>query len=100
MKKETYFQSLYKLLRKLPENDRQTTVAFYREIVEDRMENGLSEEAAVASLGDVHQLAQKILLENPQRRSSTKPLWIALGVTMAVLVGMGALVTCGVLTYR
>ena len=73
MKKETYFQTLYKLLRKLPENDRQTTVAFYREIVEDRMENGLSEEAAVASLGDVHQLAQKILLENPQRRSSTKP---------------------------
>ena len=59
MKKETYFQTLYKLLRKLPENDRQTTVAFYREIVEDRMENGLSEEAAVASLGDVHQLAQK-----------------------------------------
>lgn len=100
MKKETYFQTLYKRLRKLPENDRQTTVAFYREIVEDRMENGLSEEAAVASLGDVHQLAQKILLENPQRRSSTKPLWIALGVTMAVLVGMGALVTCGVLTYR
>ena len=100
VKKETYFQTLYKLLRKLPENDRQTTVAFYREIVEDRMENGLSEEAAVASLGDVHQLAQKILLENPQRRSSTKPLWIALGVTMAVLVGMGALVTCGVLTYR
>lgn len=45
MKKETYFQTLYKLLRKLPENDRQTTVAFYREIVEDRMENGLSEEA-------------------------------------------------------
>ncbi len=64
------------------------------------MENGLSEEATAASLGDVHQLAQKILLENPQRRSSTKPLWIALGVTMAVLVGMGALVTCGVLTYR
>lgn len=100
MKKEAYFQTLYKLLRKLPENDRQTTVAFYREIVEDRMESGLSEEEAVASLGDIHQLAQKILLENPQRRSNTKPLWIALGVTMAVLVGMGALAICGILTFR
>ena len=72
MKKETYFQKLYQLLRALPDCDRNTIVAFYQEIVEDKMESGLSEEEAVASLGDVNQLAQKILLENPQRRPSLK----------------------------
>lgn len=100
MKKETYFQKLYQLLRALPDCDRNTIVAFYQEIVEDKMESGLSEEEAVASLGDVNQLAQKILLENPQRRPSLKPIWIALGVVVAILVVLGVWTALGIVTYQ
>lgn len=101
MKKEAYFQRLNQLLRKLPDEDRETILAFYREIVEDKMENGIPEEEAVASLGDVGQLAQKILLENPRRRSSnTKPLFIALGIILGILAILGACTAMGLTAYR
>ena len=102
MKKEAYFQKLSRLIRKLPEEDRETILAFYREIVEDKIESGIPEEEAVASLGSVNLLARKILAENPQRRSSgAKPLLIALGATLGVLLLLwGGLTAAGVISYR
>lgn len=86
MTKETYFQMLRKRLKKLPDDDREKILAFYREIVEDKIESGIPEEQALADLGDVQQLVQKILSENPNRRpAGTKPFLVALGVTVLVL---------------
>lgn len=102
MTKDVYFQKLRKLLRKLPEKDRETILSFYREIVEDKIENGIPEEEAVESLGDVGQLAQKILMENPQRRSGgVHPLVIILVcVLLGVVVLFGVVTTMGLVAYR
>lgn len=68
MSKEQYLRKLRSLIRDLPKNERRAAVDFYREIIEDKMESGQSEAQAVAELGDVYSLAQKILGENPNRR--------------------------------
>lgn len=68
MNKETFLSLLSSLINDLPDNECVTILDFYREIIEDKVENGISEAAAVAELGDVYQLAQKILQENPNRK--------------------------------
>ncbi|HEX2985918.1 MAG TPA: DUF4097 family beta strand repeat-containing protein [Caproiciproducens sp.] len=68
MSKEQYLRKLRSLIRELPADERKTILDFYREILEDKMENGQPESEAVAELGDVYALARKILAENPNRR--------------------------------
>lgn len=68
MNKELYLKRLRSLIRALPDGERRTIIDFYREIIEDKMESGQTEAEAVAELGDVHVLAQKILAENPNRK--------------------------------
>ena len=67
MEKEEYLKELSRLLRSLSDEERKKILEFYREIIEDKMENGEAEEQAVKDLGDVRILAQKILSENPNR---------------------------------
>lgn len=68
MNKELYLKRLRSLTRALPDEERRTIIDFYREIIEDKIESGQTEAQAVAELGDVHALAQKILSENPNRK--------------------------------
>ena len=68
MNKELYLKKLRYLIRALPNSERETIIDFYREIIEDKIENGEAEAQAVAELGNVNALAQKILMENPNRR--------------------------------
>jgi hypothetical protein len=68
MNKELYIKRLRLLIRALPNGERETVVDFYREMIDDKIENGETQEQAVAGLGDVNALAQKILMENPNRK--------------------------------
>lgn len=68
MNKDRYLKNLSRLIRRLPDDERERVVEFYREIIEDKMENGETEEQAVGDLGDVGSLARKILSENPNRK--------------------------------
>ncbi len=88
MNKELYLKRLRSLIRALPDEERRTILDFYREIIEDKIENGQSEAQAVAELGDVHVLAQKILIENPNRKPADagKIVGIALASFFGVIV--------------
>ena len=50
----------------LPEEDKQRSVDYYGEMIDDRMEDGLSEEEAVAAVGDLEEIIQQILSETPR----------------------------------
>ena len=50
MDKESYLARLREALRGLPEADIAESLAYYTELIEDRMEEGLSEAEAVAGL--------------------------------------------------
>ena len=65
MNKEEFLVSLRNRLAGLSGEDIAERLAFYGESIDDRVEDGLTEEEAVAQLGDVDDIAARILREIP-----------------------------------
>lgn len=63
MTKQMFLERLGAELRRMPQEERCRTLSYYDELVDDRMEDGQSEEEAVASLGEPEQVAREILGE-------------------------------------
>lgn len=107
MKKQEFLDKLKASLWAMPEADKQRSMDYYAEMIDDRMEDGLSEEEAVAAIGDLDEIVRQILTESPRPPATVKkeqkqqkrglepwmivllvlgsPLWISL-VTAAVSV--------------
>ena len=66
MKKQEFLDALKKELWALPEADQQNSLEYYAEMIDDRMEEGLSEEEAVAAIGDMEEIVAQILTETPR----------------------------------
>lgn len=67
----TKLQFLYELdekLSMLSEADRNKSLEYYSEMIDDRMEDGLSEKAAVAALGSIDEIYNDIISEMPLHR--------------------------------
>ncbi len=74
MKKKEFLDALSRGLSPLPKRERDERVNFYREMIDDRIEEGIPEEEAVAGVGTVDGIVSQILSERPavvkeQRRS-------------------------------
>lgn len=92
MNKATFLTQLREQLSPLPAAEIDTTLSFYEEDLADRMEDGMSEEEAVASLGSVEHIAAELLGELPlstmisnrvkqsHQKSKHKALWIFLAI--------------------
>ena len=65
MNKFEFITALRAKLWSIPEEDRQRSVDYYSEMIDDRIEDGLSEEAAVAAIGDLDEIVKNILAETP-----------------------------------
>ena len=65
MCKAEFLQALESGLKGLPQEDIEERLAFYGEMLDDRMEEGLSEEEAVAAVGPVDQVINEIIAETP-----------------------------------
>jgi len=65
MNKEMFLTGLCERLSKLPQDEIKEQLAFYSEMIDDRVEDGLSEEAAVAEIGPVDEIAKQIMSEIP-----------------------------------
>lgn len=63
MNKQQFLDQLRQKLASLPESEIQRSLTFYEEIISDRMEEGMTEEAAVAGLGDPEVIAEGIILD-------------------------------------
>ncbi len=91
MKKEEYLDQIRQLLQSLPPEDLERSLAFYAESIDDRMEDGMSEEEAVAAMESPESAANAILLEQPlstlvkarvrdrRKKSALEILLLALG---------------------
>ena len=66
MSKYEFLTNLRAKLWALPEEDKQRSIDYYAEMIDDRMEDGLSEEEAVAAIGDLDEIVQQILSETPR----------------------------------
>ena len=65
MQKTEFLDRLRTALADLPAEELEKTLGYYAEMIEDRMEDGMDEEAAVAAMGDPEAVAREILLDAP-----------------------------------
>ena len=106
MDKKEFLSRLAEGLSGLPRDEVEERLAFYGEGIDDRMEDGLSEEEAVAAIGPVEGIVAQTLDEiplpklvkervQPKRRLRAweivllavgSPLWLALGIAAAAIL--------------
>lgn len=63
--KQEFLAKLKKGLSGLPQSDIDERLAFYEEMIDDRIEDGLSEEDAVNEIGDIDEIISQIISETP-----------------------------------
>jgi len=106
MNKQEFFAQLRKRLSGLPEQDVEERLSFYSEMIDDRQEEGLSEEAAVAAVGSVDEIVAAVVADTPlskiakerikpKRRLSLgeivllvlgSPIWLSLGIAAFAVI--------------
>ena len=65
MNKEAFLAELRARLSGLPENETEERISFYREMIDDRMADGQTEEEAVAGIGSMDEIIEQITAEIP-----------------------------------
>ena len=65
MKKNEFLQELSMEILGLPQEDVEHWLEYYTEMLEDRIEEGMSEQEATAALGDPKAIARQILAQTP-----------------------------------
>jgi len=65
MTKDEFLTELRKRLSSLPPEDIEKSAAYYGEMIDDRMEDGMTEAEAVAALGTVDEILVEILANTP-----------------------------------
>lgn len=73
MRKNEFLDKLKASLWSMPEADKQRSADYYAEMIDDRMEDGLSEEEAVAAIGNLDDIVKQILQETPRPPAAVKP---------------------------
>ena len=90
MTKEIFLHQLRIRLTRLPEAEIQQHLDYYSEIIDDMLEDGISEEDAIASFGSVDETAQAILQDTPlttlvRQTARPKKGWTAPAIILAVI---------------
>ena len=90
MTKREFLDDLKSRLSQLPPDEIGKRLAYYAELIDDMVEDGMDEAAAVAKLGDVSKIADDILREQPLPtlvKSRVRPSggWTALDIVLLVL---------------
>lgn len=72
MSKQEFLTQLRNGLSGLPQDDIEERLIFYREIIEDHMEEGLSEEEAISAVGSVDEIVTQVLSDTPLVKIATE----------------------------
>lgn len=106
MNKFEFIETLKKGLRDLPNDEITERISFYSEIIDDRIDEGLSEEEAVEMIGSVDKIIEEIISEmslskqvikkiKPKRKVSVKaliviilgsPIWLSLLMVIVAIL--------------
>ena len=106
MLKNEFLTRLRAGLKGLPQEDIEQWISFYGEIIDDRMEEGLSEGEAVAAVGSVQEIADQVIREIPIKKIAKEkvkstgrlnawqvvllvlgsPVWLSLGIAMLAVI--------------
>ncbi len=67
MNKNEFIEALYSRLGDIPRENTAVSVDYYCEMIDDRIEDGLAEDEAVAAIGSIDDIAAQIYAEQPVR---------------------------------
>lgn len=90
MNKQEFLKTLKSKLSGIPEETINESLEYYNEIIDDKTDDGLTEEEAVAELDSIEKIADNILSEIPlglivkEKVKTRKPIG-ALGITLLAL---------------
>ena len=85
MSKQEFLLLLKKRLLKLPKKEVKERILFYSEMIDDRIEEGLSEEEAVSEIGNIDDVANQIILESSNEEESTRKQHNIWGIVLLVI---------------
>lgn len=90
MNKESFLHALKKELRGLSDEDLASSLDYYAEMIDDRVESGMSESEAVCAIGSPSSAAHDILLDMPlpkilKSKYKKKSHWRAWEIVLLVL---------------
>lgn len=106
MCKQEFLAQLRKGLSGLPQRDIEERLSFYSEMIDDRMEEGLSEDEAVLAVGSVEEIVSQIIGDIPLAKLAKErvkgnrrlksweivllvlgsPLWLSLGIAAFAVI--------------
>ena len=87
MTKLEFLNQLRKQLSGLPEDDLAERLTFYSEMIDDRMEEGLSEQDAVSSIGSAAEIAAQITADIPHSPSKKEKKKVNVWLTVLLILG-------------
>ena len=65
MNKQEFLNALSDRLQGIPIDDREKSLEYYSEMIDDMQEDGLTEEQAVKAMGSINEIADKIINDMP-----------------------------------
>lgn len=106
MNKQEFLDGLRKGLSGLPQDDIEERLSFYSEMIDDRTEEGLSEEEAVAEVGSVDEIVRQTVADTPLSRVVKErikpkrrlraweivllilgsPIWLSMGIAVTATI--------------
>lgn len=106
MKKHEFLDALRKKLGGIPKTELEERLRFYSEMIDDRIEDGMTEEVAVSDVGSVEEVATQIIADmplsklakekiKPKRRLAVweivllaigSPIWLSLAIAAVAVV--------------
>jgi len=106
MNKQIFLAHLRKGLSGFPQDEIEERLTFYSEMIEDRMEEGLSEKEAISAVGSVDEIISQVMAETPLVKIAkekikpkrklmaweiillvlSSPIWLSLGIAAAAVI--------------
>lgn len=90
MTKNEFLNKLKAALSGLPQSEMQKTMDYYSEIIDDAVEEGEDEQSVIARLGNIEDIAEKIINETPIRKfvkEDVKKHNISVPVIVLIIIG-------------
>lgn len=106
MTRTDFLDELKNLIKDYPVEETEKPIEYYNEMIDDRIEDGMSEEDAVKSLGDVKDIAKEIEIEMPmktivkkkvkEKKEENIPIWVILLLVLGFPVWAPLLLALGI----
>lgn len=72
MNKQEFLSELRKRLSRLPKQEIEERIGFYSEMIDDLMEEGLTEEEAISQIGSIEEIASQIIGDSDHAKDTTQ----------------------------